>query len=376
MTCGWIVEAFHCVEFSAPFVIEKDISYYPDLSNKYRVLLKRASGAGADDDSLAIIEKYSKKVLDSIRRYYRADISGSNAEIKNLIAGLDDCPLASSSLYNSPAFPGKLGSELQLFRSRTGNASLMYSAKEMLPLPRSFRSKSGSYRFSIPGNPCYYLSNTSYGCWIETGLTPEADFNVSPVLLDGKQKILNLAVSSRIFFHLNNFGNDEVHCWLKLIILMFATSYRIKEPGRSFKSEYIVSQSLMLGAKKLGFDGVAYFSKRVRNDAFSLCAVNLALFMNYRKKDDYPDLVDHIKLDDSFNYSVFKQLMPCARAGQYELRSVKNPYIVNISTNNEDRQFSYRDTEFYEFDCFLFDSWDKKRNGRDKNSISWGHAIE
>lgn len=63
MTCGWIEEAFHCVEFSAPFVIEKDISYYPDLSNKYRVLLKRASGAGADDDSLAIIEKYSKKVL-------------------------------------------------------------------------------------------------------------------------------------------------------------------------------------------------------------------------------------------------------------------------------------------------------------------------
>lgn len=119
MTCGWIEEAFHCVEFSAPFVIEKDISYYPDLSNKYRVLLKRASGAGADDDSLAIIEKYSKKVLDSIRRYYRADISGSNAVIKNLIAGLDDCPLASSSLYNSPAFPGKLGSELQLFRSRT-----------------------------------------------------------------------------------------------------------------------------------------------------------------------------------------------------------------------------------------------------------------
>lgn len=56
MTCGWIVEAFHCVEFSAPFVIEKDISYYSDLSKKYRVLLKRASGAGADDDSLAIIE--------------------------------------------------------------------------------------------------------------------------------------------------------------------------------------------------------------------------------------------------------------------------------------------------------------------------------
>ena len=81
MTCGWVGEAFHCVEFSTPFVIDKDISYYPDLSNKYRMLLKRASDAGADKESLAIIENYSKKVLDSIRRYYRADISGSNAVI-------------------------------------------------------------------------------------------------------------------------------------------------------------------------------------------------------------------------------------------------------------------------------------------------------
>lgn len=96
--------------------------------------------------------------------------------------------------------------------------------------------------------------------------------------------------------------------------------------------------------------------------------------MNYRKQDNYPDLVDHIKLDDSFNFSVFKQLLPCARAGQYELRSVNNPYTVNISTNNEDRQFSFRDTAFYEFDSFLFDSWTKKRGGRDKDSLSWGHA--
>ena len=99
----------------------------------------------------------------------------SNAVIKNLIVKSDGFPLASSYLCDSPAFLGTRGSELQLFRSRTGNASLMYGAKEMLPLPRSLRSKSGNYRFSIPGNPCYYLSNSSYGCWIETGFPPEAD---------------------------------------------------------------------------------------------------------------------------------------------------------------------------------------------------------
>ncbi len=60
----------------------------------------------------------------------------------------------------------------------------------MMYLPISLRSKSGNYRFSIPGNPSLYLANSSYGCWIETGFPADIDFNVSsPVLLDGKQKI-------------------------------------------------------------------------------------------------------------------------------------------------------------------------------------------
>ena len=68
-----------------------------------------------------------------------------------------------------------------------------FKAKDMLHLPKKMRSKSGNYRFSIPGNPSLYLSNSSYGCWIETGFPSDNEFNVSPVLLDGSQKIFNLA---------------------------------------------------------------------------------------------------------------------------------------------------------------------------------------
>ena len=37
----------------------------------------------------------------------------------------------------------------------------------------------------------------------------------------------------------------------------------------------------MMACKNLGYDGVAYYSKRVSDEVFSLCAINLALFVNY-----------------------------------------------------------------------------------------------
>ncbi len=33
---------------------------------------------------------------------------------------------------------------------------------------------------------------------------------------------------------------------------------------------------------------------------------------------------------------------------------------------------TYRETEFYKFDQFLFDKWTRKPNGKSKNEIPWG----
>lgn len=201
-------------------------------------------------------------IHQSIAKLLKADISKCNAIIKNLIIDIGEDPFAVSPLKDSYAFPGQRDSELQLFRSRRGNPSQSFSATDMLYLPIELRSISGNYRFSIPGNPSMYLSNSSYGCWIETDFPAEIDFNVSPVILDGTQKIFNLAVSNRNFVSLNEFESNRVHCWLKLYLLSVATSYRIKEPKRTFKSEYIISQSIMMACKKLKCDGIAYYSKK------------------------------------------------------------------------------------------------------------------
>lgn len=298
----WVKNEFICKELCAPFVVNNDEDYRSDLISKYELVIKQAEKAGADDESIEILKRYKKKVLKALDCYYSADIAKCNKIIKKLIRELNDDPYAVSTLDESYSFPGMRENEIQFFRCRVGDPTMHFTAKDMLHLPVKLRAKSGNYRFSIPGNPSLYLANSSYGCWIECGLPTESQFNVSPVVLDGKQRILNLVVSIANFTNLLEFKEDRVHCWLKLYMLMIATSYRIREEGRTFKSEYIISQSIMMACKSLGYDGVAYYSKRVTSEAFAMCAINLALFVEY--DGDYSEIIKHMKIDDSYNYGI------------------------------------------------------------------------
>ncbi|WP_034445779.1 RES domain-containing protein [Butyrivibrio sp. AE2032] len=367
MKLTWLNNGFICKDLYAPFVLDKDIDYINDLRKRYKTVLIQAEKAGADDESIVIIKKFKAKIIDAINCYYKADLSKSSTIIRNLIRDIVD-PFAVNTLLNSDAFYGNRTQELQFFRCRVGNPSNSYTAKDMLHLPKKLRSLSGNYRFSIPGNPSLYLSNSSYGCWIESGFPPATEFNVSPVVLDGTQKIFNLAVSIRDFGHLNDFEESRVHCWLKLYMLTIATSYKIREEGRTFKSEYVISQAVMMACRKLGYDGVAYYSKRVSDEVFSLCAINLALFVNYDK--DYSEIVKHMKIDDAFNYFIYQQLWDSLKYKNYPLRAVSTGKITNIG--NYDRQYPYRETEFINFDKFLFTTWRDKPNGRGKDQIPWG----
>lgn len=371
MNLTWMNNGFICKDLYAPFVLEKDSDYLDDLKKKYEIVLKQAGDAEADRESLKILKKFKNKILEALKYYYQADIEKCNTIIRNLIKDIGENSFAVSSLNESCAFPGIAGTEIQFFRGRTGNPSNAYLAKDMLHLPLKLRAKSGNYRFSIPGNPSLYLANSSYGCWIEMGFPPENDFNVSPVLLDGTQKVFNLAVSIRDFHALNNFEESRVHCWLKLYMLTIATSYRIKETGRTFKSEYIISQSIMMACKRLGYDGVAYYSKRVYDEAFAQCAINLALFVDY--KGDYSELIKHMKMDDAFNYALYKQLCASLTYRDYELHCASTEFITNIG--NYDRQYPYVETQYAAFDKFLFTSWKNKPDGKGKDQIPWGVLI-
>ena len=161
MRLTWMNNGFVCKDLYAPFVLDKDSDYLDDLKKKYKIVLKQAIDAGADVESLKILEKFKNKILEALKCYYKADIEKCNIIIRNLIKDIGEDPFAVSSLKDSYAFPGASGTEIQFFRCRMGNPSNAYVAKDMLHLPLKLRAKSGNYRFSIPGNPSLYLANSS-----------------------------------------------------------------------------------------------------------------------------------------------------------------------------------------------------------------------
>lgn len=59
---------------------------------------------------------------------------------------------------------------------------------------------------------------------------------------------------------------------------------------------------------------------------------------------------------------------------QYEMRSTHTGFTTNIG--NYDRQYPYRETQFFDFDKFLFTSWRDKPNGKGKDEIPWGISIK
>ncbi len=354
-------------DFRAPFSVDKDDEYYPDLRRRLTRFVKAVEGSGFGKDTVKAAKKYADKVCESLRDYYRGNVATSHQRVENLVRGLVSNDMALSPVGGDVVFPAGGGtSEIQLFRARAEPEARTYAPNEMLHLPFCLRQKAKGYRFSIPGVTSLYLSNTSYGCWIELGRPPEHDFNVSPVILEGTQRVFNLAVMTRDLRILRSLNEERLRPWIKLLVLMIATSYRVGEANRSFKSEYIVSQSIMIACKKLGHDGVAYFSKRVSDEAFARAAINLALFADWRAGRDYGPICEHLKVDESTNYQMYHQLH-LSPESEYALRVDGTQYITNVGKYR--RQFDYRDTEFHRFDQFLFETWD------DKDALPWGNAL-
>ena len=124
----------------------------------------------------------------------------------------------------------------------------------------------------------------------------------------------------------------------------------------------------MLGCKEIGLDGVAYYSKRVSDEAFAFSAVNVALFTKFQKGKSYSSICKHVKIDYSFNYSVYKQLGIDERKPEYvDLRVEYIGGSNHIGTYS--KQFSYCNTDFCSFDKFLFANWKKK------DVVDFGNAL-
>lgn len=371
--CNWLDQLMGNSALAMPYNIDLDSQYFSVLKKKLSLLINILKNGKASEGLISCAKNYSHKIIKTIRLYYKGKIIESHLLIRKLIK---DCcrnnQFAVSDVNNSPSFPSpRKGecNEVQFFRARLCDHVVEFPAKEMLHIPFEKRTIVKSERFSIPGLPCLYLGTSSYVCWIEMGCPPDFQFNVSPVVLDNSQKIFNLTVALQDFYNVLDYGKtnreERFCCLMKLFILNIATSFNVKEANRNFKSEYIISQMIMLACKDLELDGITYHSKRVSNDIFAnIIGVNLVLFAKYDGECSLSKICDHLEIGDSFNYSMFKQLLNSQKYKEYSLRIDSSFVFKNIG--NFKRQFPYNETEFYVFDKYLLANWD----GRNLNKVN------
>ena len=353
-------------QFETPVIVKNDCDYLPGLTDKLSLFTKELSSSGVDSSIASEIKEYADSVLNILNQYYQGNIMAAQEYTSRLLSSFCSAP-AVTLVNNCPAFYPFEGSEnidVNFFRARLSDNVTVFPADEMLHIPFNNRGLIKSERFSIPGLPCLYLANTSYCCWIEMGSPADHRFNVAPFVLDNTQKILNLTFAMHEIYNILyqakegiiSLDNKYISDLFKLFILTLSTSYKVETADRHFKSEYILSQLIMLAAKNMGIDGISYLSKQVSNDLFaSVAGVNVVLFATYNGEEKHSRITDHLETDDSFNFSMFKQLLPCQKYKKPDLRIDGCPYSDNIGSFS--RQFPYKETEFYEFDKYIFANW-------------------
>ena len=364
---NWI-EQIDFQKFSTPFTVKRDNDYFPSLKEMLFEIVSEIETNGATSKIVSSIRDYTEKIIRSVELYYQGNLVDAQLIVNKMLADFDDAAPAVTDINSSIAFPGGGPdyTEVQFFRARLSENVVEFSANDMLHIPFNMRHIVKSERFSIPGLPCLYLGNSTYACWVEMGCPADHRFNVAPVILDNSQKVLNLTVTIGSLYAfkeevLNMSEEDaEKHIidLLKLMILTFCTSYKVSDGNRNFKSEYILPQMIMLACKSRNLDGITYYSKQIPYEGFACTVgVNLVLFATYNGEEALSEICDHLEIGTAFNFAMFKQLLPCQMYKEYNLRIMSSPYINNVGTKSH--WFPYRETQFFEFDKYLFANWSR-----------------
>ena len=296
--------------FDERLVIDKDCEYRDNLSlllSKYLRYVSNNSYFSRNVKMINKIKEINENIIKAVDLYYCGNIYSARKRIFESIKDVSGSNLLVSELDNNYAFRGsgfdeslleeKLADmstrELNFFRARATEYEIE-SIDEMSYIPQSKRECTKSERFSMPGIPCLYLGVTSYVCWLELEMPPFSVFQCSSIKFNDKGRrlrILNLAITQAFINGIDNtHGKDSKlaeyqEAAMIIYPMIIATSYRVKQRNRSFKSEYIVSQLIMQCLNEMNIDGVAYLSKRLFSEFEFPFVVNLAIPITHNEDD-------------------------------------------------------------------------------------------
>lgn len=350
--------------FDLPITISCDYDYYEKLRDILEQYSNEVSSIPNLPKQVIINTQHNiELILDSINKYYNAEVTKATYNISTLLQKYINSPFFVATANMNYAFRGLLPYQESpnFYRARKGNTE--FKRNDFLHIPLNNRGKIATQRFSIPGIPCIYLGTTSYVCWLELDKPADNELTVSSFTIPDNLKVLNLALTQHLInghsgsLEDNDPLNPEVKKlfdMIEIFPLICATSFRVKELNRVFKSEYIISHLLMQNLSSFEIDGVAYISKKVRNDSLSFPqAVNLALpIKNTTKSDVYGDLCSNLTLTQPINFAEYIKI---ENKTSNRCTSLVNSFDEGYTASVEfaGKTVRYQDLPFSKYDDYL-----------------------
>ncbi|MEH7459813.1 hypothetical protein V7183_22165 [Bacillus sp. JJ1127] len=239
--------------------LKKVFSIIPDTEN----LIK--------DSDLLNVQELCEKILVSIQEYYKGFPNIAFSTLKGAIVdNLEETGYLNYFLI----FTNQLRGTLYKMRVGTNHT---YSSEEMFHIPFELRGLVSTNRYSIPGLPCVYLGSTPLTCWEELNKPDLNTIQTSLFLLEKDISYLDLSTPpveaiERFISNYQHFSNsdmnkiyEEMTSYLVFWPLIAACSIRVKNTNDSFKPEYIISQLLLQWIRQSDYDGICYFSTKVKD---------------------------------------------------------------------------------------------------------------
>lgn len=215
------------------------------------------------------------------------------------------------------------------YRARIGS-NKPFCKSGMFHLPFTIREKANTQRFSIPGLPCLYLSNSIYVCWEELNRPALSTFQVSRFQQENNDlKILNLTYTPAKFLYSYkvyseakeaNYSNKNIEnitpfyynmgFWVLITWpLSLVCSLIVENEIAPFKKEYVFPQFLLEWVvTEKGIDGIKYFSVKsnpYNKDDYSNFTNYVFPPKNFESGRYCNHLMKSFKLSESFSAEIF-----------------------------------------------------------------------
>lgn len=253
------------------------------------------------------IKAFCQAILTSLSYYQKGHVEPAYSDFKNAMNIIKP--------FLFPENKGKvahtIGLHKPLYRGRLGTNKL-YSKGEIFHLPFSKREFANTQRFSIPGLPCLYLSNSIYVCWEELNRPHLNDLQISRFQKENfNLNILDISltpnqvkwfskskqqIESKDKFK-SKYDYDYTAFWFLITWpLSLICSLSVANESAPFKHEYIFPQFLLQWVTyENDVDGIKYFS--VKSNPFN--NEDYSKFTNYvfpPKKVDFGNYCEHLRL--------------------------------------------------------------------------------